>query len=495
MNTLSQSKQDCLKNQTGSVLVIGMIFLVIIMIGAVTIMSSSVQDEQATGNTRRSNDAFMAAEAGVKHSETYLFEETYQGQDYNPPNWFYYGCKEVTIDGEKEYRLVDENGDLFAAEAELISKTDFANGSQYEVLVDGRCVPKDEEGDEEGVKTVKTLHLSSIGYQSTSKREIIYSLGHNGDATWPAVFVNEDPDNPTCDFDFGPAAAYEYDGKGGPAISTNTSTCANKIREDDGGTGQLIGGVIANNPDPDFTSPYGLMRFFMEIERITPSSNKIVGDPDNNPKKDRVVNTNTHPQWKDKDFNVGTPDDPSSMQTTIVYGNLEAQGSIEGAGVLIVTGRADFGGTPHWDGIILVLGGEVNIGGGGTANGLDGTLIVSNIDFGNDKDEDGYLEYDVSKDKSIGHPPCSNSGDCWGFSKVPDTKISWDTSGGGNALYNYGCENLINAAQSLIDAGFATPEYQFPAPTSCPDLDGDGNSGDGSFGTISTVDWFEEVSN
>jgi|GEM_PF-2558954 len=466
-----------LSSQRGSVLVIGMIFLVVLMLGAVVIMQSSVQDEQITGNTRRSTDAFMAAEAGISRSQGFLLEDHYQDQDYNPPLWFYYSCEETVVDGVTQFWLLDENGEPFAERATLIPATAFANGSEFTVLVDGRCTPGDGG-------TVEQVSLVSIGEQANSIRSVQYGLGHNGDATWPAVFVNDNPeaDPVVCDFDFGPSNSYLYDGRGGPALSTNTAACARQVRtadEDADGdaSGQLVGGVVANNPAPEFTAPEGMREFFVALEGVTDASRKIVGEEDSNPNKDRVV-TKTHADWP---ADLGTPGDPSTMKTTIVYGNLNITGSLEGAGVLVVTGHADFGGTPHWDGIIVVLGGEVNIGGGGTANGLNGTLIVSNIDFGSSADSDGYLIPDESDSAT------------WGYD-ADEPRVNWDVSGGGNALYNYGCQNLIDAAANLEAAGVSS-DVNFPAPTSCPDLNGDGTSGDGSFGTISTVDWFEEVNN
>ena len=64
--------QSSRHQQQGSALVIGMIFLLILMVGAVSMMSSSVQDERMTGNTKASAAAFMAAEAGQIAAFAYL---------------------------------------------------------------------------------------------------------------------------------------------------------------------------------------------------------------------------------------------------------------------------------------------------------------------------------------------------------------------------------------------------------------------------------------
>lgn len=72
--------QATLKQQQGSVLLIGMIFLVILMIGATSIMNSAVQDERISGNTRANTEAFFAAEAGYSTLVNHLMA-TDQGKD------------------------------------------------------------------------------------------------------------------------------------------------------------------------------------------------------------------------------------------------------------------------------------------------------------------------------------------------------------------------------------------------------------------------------
>jgi hypothetical protein len=464
--------------QQGAVLVIGMILLLILTVIGVTMMTSTTQDEKLSGNTKRGSDAFMAAEAGLQQTVKDLCTE-FNGtmnlcepenypEDFmpvNPPNWYIYN----KCDGGS---LVDENGNIFTLPA-----ADFGSaGRRFTVTYNG--APGSCESDESGF--IAARFISTGEQDPNAQRTVHFNAGAGGEASWPAVFVNDNPDlepeDINCDFDFGPSTSYLYDGRGGPALSTNTTTCASQIRKKDEDTdgeasGQLVGGVVANNPNPAFTSPEGQRQFFKELEGLA-STRKVKGVENSNPNKDRVV------VKQDLPSDMGTPGDPSSMETTIVYGNLNITGSLEGAGVLVVTGRADFGGTPHWDGIIVVLGGEVNIGGGGTANGFSGTLLVSNFDFGSSADDDGYLKENEAESAT------------WDYDDEP--KISWDVGGGGNALYNYGCQNLIDAAKNLADAGI-DPTYNFPAPTSCPDMNGDGISGDGSFGSIRVFDWFEDV--
>jgi Tfp pilus assembly protein PilX len=85
-----------------------MIFLVVLMLGATTIMNSAVQDERITGNTKASTQAFLSAEAGQMAVWEYLSEEPAQAEqngnltanDYQKWNAFYavYAAKVVEAD-------------------------------------------------------------------------------------------------------------------------------------------------------------------------------------------------------------------------------------------------------------------------------------------------------------------------------------------------------------------------------------------------------------
>ncbi|MBV0932993.1 pilus assembly PilX family protein [Marinobacterium weihaiense] len=501
--------------QRGMVLLVGMIFLLVLTVIGVSLMTGATQDERLSGNSKRSSDAFLAAEAGSKAAITelcteYVDENGYGGgQNYcdpdenkmdeaiNPPEWFYYACRCVddcsaSNVSDRTYALVTpegtvigENDTVYLYQDEVFANADSDNPalkSTFSVSL-GRCEPKN--GELEGA--LETLSLISEGKQSNAERKIHFNLGQSsggGDVSWPAVFVNDDPDDPDCDFDFGPSNSYLYDGRGGPAISTNTKACADQIRNADDGEGQLKGGVVVNNPEPDFTSPGGQEKFFAALDAYTPSDRKVFGEPDSNPNKNMVVVKQDLPK------DLGTPGDPSSMKTTIIYGNLNITGGLSGAGILVVTGEANFGGTPHWDGIIMVLGGHVDIGGGGAANGLDGTLIVSNIDFG---DDDPYKPGPWNDHKDDERDFTDDDWESrWDYD-ADDPTINWDVSGGGNALYNYGCQNMIDAANSLPSG------VSFPAPSSCPDVSGDGTGEgagyNGTFGRLYVFDWLEEVDN
>ncbi|MBP0048866.1 pilus assembly PilX N-terminal domain-containing protein [Marinobacterium sp. AK62] len=482
---MSQPKSCAALKERGSVLIVGMVFLVILMIAGVTIMNSSIQDEKISGNSKRASDAFTAAEAGMEDALVKLWT---QDESYNPPAWFYYTCS----GGE----LTDPDGNVFEPDSNttFIADTAFAGGSTYRVEYGGTC-----DSDAQGVTSIS---LVSNGTQVESLRRVHFNVADTGDASWPAVFVNDDPDAPSdpdaCQFDFGPSSAYLYDGKGGPALSTNTQKCAEDIRDDDGDSGQLVGGVIANNPAPDFTDPNGLRAFYTALKASSHTQNVYPTPPKNANKGVEPVDLNS-PDFSSVDLGQpGDADDPTDydeLQSLIIHGDLDMPGNLSGSGILVVTGTAHFGGTPNWDGVIIVLGGRVDIGGGGTTNGLRGTMIVSNLNFGGSEfcDEDGNCQTSETATYYAPTPLTTN----WDHAGNP--LIDWDVSGGGTARYSYGCKLLQKVNNFLLDseAGGAgagiDPDVSFPGPDSCPDPDGDGQTG--TYGDLYVFDWYEEVGN
>lgn len=473
--------------QAGAVLLIGMIFLLILVVGGVALMNTSAQNEKATGNSKRSTDAFMAAEGGMQAVITNLDDRGLD--DVDVPAWFRYTCVDGVLVDDAGGEYDPDDSDMPA----YMAKTGFQGGSTYQVSYRGQCETKKGTADGMG-----SLRLVSEGRQGNSEREIHFNLGR-GEASWPAVFVNEDPDNPYCNFDFGPSVAYEYDGKGGPAISTNSSTCRNSIADSDGGSGQLKGGVAVNNPAPDFTSPAGLERFYSELQAS--SATQKVRAAGKKGKGLEPIDLNDGKLLTDGGAAVelGVPGGTASdMRTVIVHGDVLMKGSLNGSGVLVITGTANFSGTPNWDGLIVVLGGQVSISGGGTKNGLGGSLIVSNIGYPgltnentvdalpesptftewSESNNDTWYdddEFDVSKKHS------------WDYSGSPI--INWDVSGGGTARYTYRCENLQKVEQHLRANIGVHDLANLPGPDSC-DIAG---TGSGTFGSIRILDWYEHV--
>ncbi|MBV0932998.1 pilus assembly PilX family protein [Marinobacterium weihaiense] len=67
------------KRQDGAVLLIGMILMLILMVGAVSLMNGTTLDERLAGNSKASAEAFYAAEAGQLEAWQYLTEDKSEG--------------------------------------------------------------------------------------------------------------------------------------------------------------------------------------------------------------------------------------------------------------------------------------------------------------------------------------------------------------------------------------------------------------------------------
>lgn len=499
------------RKQKGAVLVIGMVLLLILMIGAVTMMNSSVQDEKMTGNARRSVDAFVAAEAGIEDAiDEYL----------DALQWYSTG---LYCDKNTNILMYDPDGissgdpAVKASEVIEINNNNYKDNSSYTVTFNDYCI-----ADDSGV--LQEVSLSSRGEQLSAVRIINIGVGHSA-PSWPAVFVNDCSDDKgfnTCNFsDLDKTGTYTISGNGGASFSTNSAVCSqhiNDIVSDD--STRVPDAIIHYNPAPDFTSPQGLEDFYASI-MIAADYDPATGVSNNpginiiNPPIQTNVNKDPNTTVTKNDFDINLLGTLANPKTTVVHGNLDLTGGstvASGAGVLVVTGEAIFGGTPDWEGVIIVLGGKVtNSGGGNADSGLDGTMIISSIDVGpeveNNKDElkKLYPQYrDPDTGQAIRYPnpygdeyDVDNSFSGWGCSDT-DPEVELYPQGGGNGYYEANCEVVSNAVAQLTplleDAesglsgattGYNYNQHNFPVPNLC--------SSEGSFGSAFGKDWYEVV--
>lgn len=470
------------RREGGSVLLIGMIFLVILMVGAVSIMNSSVQDEKISGNTKRSSNAFLAAEGGMHDSLGAMTQAA----------WYDYKCN---ADGSLEVKV---NGSFVDVPDPFLTNSAYTSTSSYEVVYLGECTNDLAKG------FISSLKFQSTGNEAGAEREIVYSMGH-GDASFPALYLN---DNGSCDFDAGPSNAYNFYGNGGPAVSSGSSQCESDVESAIAGKeDQYTGGVIHFNPAPNFHEASGLEAFY---DSLIPGSGACADfgergggsscvDAANNLYMYRGDSVDYHQNHgfssspvSDNDVNVdanGKMGSTGSERVYVVHGDFNSTGSIQGAGVLVVTGDAHFGGTPDWEGIIIVLGGEATIGGGGNpVTGFNGTMIISdimytvpynNLDTPPNKNQltqaqiEGYEDY-------AGFYPQDTSG--WTLGGAGE--VHWEAGGGGNATYQYDCNAVKASHQLLTSIGAAMSDFEEP--------DCSGGSG-GTFGNSLLTDWYEIV--
>ena len=130
----------------------------------------------------------------------------------------------------------------------------------------------------------------------------------------------------------------------------------------------------------------------------------------------------------------GGPNAPREFQLTVVTGstNIDFTGGQKGAGILVVAGDLATTGTPNWDGIILVLGGELRITGGGTG-GVTGTIYVFDMNTAGQIDTWGF-----------------NDPESVSFINEPRQSQGGQSGGGGTAVYQHQCEYIDQSLDLLI---------------------------------------------
>ena len=123
----------------------------------------------------------------------------------------------------------------------------------------------------------------------------------------------------------------------------------------------------------------------------------------------------------------------SVPKITVVRGDalVDFGGGAVGAGLLIVEGDLYMNGNPSWDGIIITLGGTIDVSGGG--NGVfNGTIYSLNM---------------------------NTTTDPW---TIGNDGVNWTTRGGGTAAYNHNCA-LVETALDLLASPTYDPDDGLPS--------------------------------
>lgn len=158
-----------------------------------------------------------------------------------------------------------------------------------------------------------------------------------------------------------------------------------------------------------------------------------------------------------------------SPNLTVIGGagttQLDFRGGRRGEGILIVEGTLRTRGTPQWDGLIIVLGGQFHITGGGNG-GINGALYTLNLD--------------MTKD------PWEQKKDAGGN----EVGVTFKSDGGGNAKFNHNCDVILDAVNLL---GFKDPNDPH-AQDQAGDLFGDAHGCDPAGGVGPSTAGFTEYS-
>ncbi|MFP4334756.1 MAG: PilX N-terminal domain-containing pilus assembly protein, partial [Wenzhouxiangella sp.] len=392
-------------SQEGLALIFSLLILLVMTILAVGVMSSAKMQERMAGNARLQSLAFEAASAGVS-SAIPFFLANRDDLDYvidqdcgssNHPGWFNASDDPIPTGWiEVDYAPADDD--------------DF----DERVILEQRmyCL-NDIESDPDERLPRSQLFVESrgsivIGGERVANRTIearldIGSDGGTGDGCGSLCFAGCEYDS----LDFPTSNAFTVDGGGGPAITAGCEDLEQALNEAirDNRIGNYDGGIAFSEPGEPWDDPDNVETFRENVEAAATAmqssgcSNCYIGS-------NYSGSGNT---------TFGTSADP---QITYIEGNADMGGNISGNGILLVNGDLEWAGTPNFDGLIVILGGSYSISGGGKGGNQAGSVVLLNAPGGS--------------------PAAEFDG------------ISFGTSGGGTASFNFDCDSLL-AAQALLD--------------------------------------------
>ncbi len=191
------------KQQKGSALIVGMVFLLVLMIGATSLMNLAVTDERMTGNSKSNTHAFLAAEAGRTDAYYYLAD-----------NWSTYTCSV----GAKLPGFDN-------------SSYDAANGSTYTVSV--RSCSAD------------TIAMESVGRSANAIRTIVFDIENMSTSIDPPAAISCFGGG--CSINPGNASDAAINGRDHPVPSEGCS--GSSCWTDPKVGGKNIPAVFLNDPD------------------------------------------------------------------------------------------------------------------------------------------------------------------------------------------------------------------------------------------------------
>jgi len=418
--------------QTGVVLVLGLLLLLIITVVAVASMGNTFMQERMAGNAQTQALAFQVASAGIT------------------------SALDVYRDHGAGLKCADKPSDWINKSVEVKTEPKTIGSHKAHLTQLLYCI---EPETEEGVRPqYYVLSIGEIGPPGSpvARRAIEVKVRDAlGDEDCGALcFLGCDKDNNS--YQFPTSNAFKVDGEDNAAI-TAPADCKEDVRAAirDNRIGNYEGGISGYaNPLPSpWTNPAALDNFRKELlDRMgakessgseTEPHDFLIdeGTPDT---RDGVItgsdfrfefiNEQSFVENGNREF--GTPRDEgdpnSGPQITYIAGDAAMGGNVSGAGILVVEGNLEWNGTPPFEGLILVLGGRFAVKGGGTGGAFKGSLVVANLW----KEWHGYDKF--------GGIPAVLHGDGKEFGPV-----DIDFTGGGTANYTYHCETLQNYSTDL----------------------------------------------
>lgn len=405
-----------ISKQRGVALVLALLLLFVLVTIGVAGFGNTHLQERSASNARLQAEAFKAASAGATNSINF-FQDNRDRTDIGIPDQL------CGASGHEGWYDADDN----PIPSDWVAVGNIGEASlQQRLYCLADFYPCTKDAVDCGVRPPRSqLFVQSRGEVTVDSKivasrdvEVRLAKGQEGvpgDGCGAICF-------PTCDINtddtvFPNSNSFQVDGNTGPAITVGTGcdpsgadTITDMIK--DQRIGNYVGGIEDSPAGSPWNSPLLVEQFRAEVQAAAAAAADCANC--------------YHPTGLDTSGNVefGTLEAPQI--TYIDSPGADIGGSISGAGILVVNGDLLMNGTPDYQGLIVVLGGEWIIDGGGKGGnpGSDQTTSGGSV---------VVLNAPGSVDGSI----------------QPFGEITFDNTGGGNALYRYDCEVLQQMRQLL----------------------------------------------
>ena len=402
------------RKEKGAALVVGIVLLVVSTILALVAMQSSTFQERMASNQYNKTVSLMAAEFGAGALIQEILAAGYDasqglaqwqgaviGSEGTPVSagaeggfyWVQLLNHIGTPEPEDPLRLAVHGVSRNEAGGPNLGRT------QLNLEVDVFPLGPPGPSDDAAINFIQPL---SVYRAPNSNAYTITGAQEDGETTGPAIGVSSDTDRDFLNDELGPDGVdrlHNYDG--GIVSKDFGDFWNNQISDSEDGT-QLYSSTLGNTQT-------ALQKF---VNLACSEAGARCGPS---------VAANTTGRGKNK---------AAAMvpKITVVRGDalVDFGGGSVGAGLLIVEGDLYMNGNPSWDGMIITLGGTIDVSGGG--NGVFNGSIYS-------------LNTDTSTT-----PWERNDGEGEG--------ITWITRGGGKAAYNHSCALVEQALGLLEDADY-----------------------------------------
>lgn len=390
---------DKSSRQTGVALVLSLLILLVLTVVGVAAMNSTIMQERMAGNASTQADVFETSSEGVTRS----LELFYQNAGDLTFGSYDLSCGQIFVD-------IDDDGKTYGEDVDETAKAwVFPDDGTWHPGSAGDDNPKleqkmyccrswEEVSEDTWIESPSKLFVlnratfmgGADNSQSQALREIEVEL------------TEAAPDDPTCaicapgdidQVDGGTSNAFRVDGTCGAALvadgDTNAETFLAGVKDKrlDNYDGGILG---ADDLGPPWNDPLALAEFVFwtklgleEPDRDYPTGSPYDGHPAEGEMRGKY--------WGDDEAIPGTFDtaellhdscsDAETCEVPLIHyveGDVTMKGNAEGYGIMIINGKLEFKGTPEYKGLIISLGGELKVGGGGSGK-PDGSFVFTSL--------------------------------------------------------------------------------------------------------------------